>query len=432
MRAFKITTFALILVLAMSLAFVAGLRVNTSLLHQATDPARSLNTLIPILDEAHSAPQLESTMEPLSTFWEVLVRLKTSYVDRLDDDRSLAYGAIQGMLKTLNDPYTRFMDPDSYSSFRTESQGSFEGIGAVLGVSTKDKPEEAEPIIVKPFEGGPAFKAGLKVEDVIVAVDGKPTKGVVLDEVVRWIRGPRGTEITLTIRRKDVEKAFDVPIKRDRVELPTLESEIKDGIGIIRLYAFNENSLMLLDKALTDLQTKKVKGLVLDLRDNPGGLLDVAVGVASRFVANGPVVYVEERGNQETVLKVTPPAVHEYSLPMVVLVNKGSASASEIVSGALQDVDRAALVGETTFGKGLVQTVVPLRDGSAVAITTARYLTPSKRDINHKGIVPDYQVALSEEELKAGQDPQEAKALELVEQARTTPLQAKSSRSGKV
>ena len=432
MRALKIAIFALVIVVALTLAFLAGMHANPALISQATAPAESLSELRPILDQAKSTPDLSSTMEPLSTFWEVLVRLKSSYVDPIKDDRKLGYGAIEGMLKTLGDPYTRFMRPDAYKDFRTESEGSFEGIGAVLGVSSKDKPEESYPIVVNPFKGGPAEAAGLKMNDKIIAVDGKPTKGVMLEDVVRWIRGPRGTEVTLRVLHKGSTKPVDVPIVRAKVNLPTLESEVKDNIGIIHLHAFNEHSVGLLDEALADLQSKHVKGLILDLRGNPGGLLTAAVGVASRFIASGPVVFVEERGNRETALKVSPPAIHEYSLPMAVLVNKGSASASEIVSGALQDLGRAVLVGETTFGKGLVQTVIPLRDGSAVAITTARYLTPNKRDINHKGIDPDVVVPLSDADIKAGRDPQLDKALELVKQGLTTPKEATNREGGPV
>ncbi len=430
MRAFKLTLFAMLVAVALALAFLAGLHANPLRLQEALQPASSLGELVPILNEAKSNPEMADTMEPLSTFWEVLVRLKASYVDPIKDDTKLTYGAIEGMLKTLGDPYTRFMPPDTYKNFRTESEGSFEGIGAVLGVSNKDKPEESYPLVLKPFEGGPAQKAGLKMNDIILKVDGKPTKGKVLDEVVRWIRGPRGSKVVLTIKRKGEPKPLEITIIRQRVNLPTVEHEVKEGIGLIRLYSFNEHAVDELDKALSDLQAKHVKGIILDLRDNPGGLLKAAVGVASRFIASGPIVYVEERGNNETVLKVVPTSIHEYSLPMAVLVNKGSASASEIVSGALQDSGRAVLVGETTFGKGLVQTVIPLRDGSAVAITTARYLTPHKRDINHKGIQPDYEVKLTEADLKAERDPQLEKALELVKKGLTHPKEAVSGGGG--
>ncbi|HIE52482.1 MAG TPA: S41 family peptidase [Armatimonadetes bacterium] len=358
--------------------------------------------------------QENGDVDPVEIFWEVLHHLKDKYVDEITDDRALAYGAIRGMLRTLGDPYTRFMDPKDYRDFQEENQGEFEGIGAMLGID-----RETEKItIIQVFEDNPAARAGLKPGDRILAINGESALDMSLDAAVSKIRGPAGTQVTLRIERPrppaekektspstqpsprlppvreempEIEgEVLDIVITRGRVKIPIVEWRMLEGeIGYAWLKVFNEKSDEQLNAALRDLQEKDMKGFILDLRYNPGGLLDMAVDIASMFVQSGPIVHIKERGHARETLYARPGEYKDLQVPLVVLVNRYSASASEIVAGAVQDTGVGTVVGEPTFGKGLVQTVVALSDNSAVAITTAKYLTPKERDINENGIKPD-------------------------------------------
>ncbi|MCS6831193.1 MAG: S41 family peptidase [bacterium] len=308
------------------------------------------------------------------------------------------------MLAALHDPYTRFMDPNEYRSMQEDTRGDFFGIGAQL------QEKEGQIVIYRPIEGSPADKAGVKAGDVIVEVDRKPVAGMRVDEVVKRIRGPRGTKVELTIRRKGEAKLLHITIVRDLITSPVAYAYMEDetlGIGRVRLEQFNEKCDQLLVQKVRELEAKGLRALILDLRYNPGGLLNVAVDVASRFIDSGVVVLIQEKNGQITRLHTERGrALKPY--PLVVLVNEWSASASEIVAGAIRDNKRGVIIGETTFGKGLVQTIFQLQDNSAVAITTAKYLTPSGYDLNRKvdpegkeirrgGIQPDIAVKQSEE-----------------------------------
>ena len=335
----------------------------------------------------------------MDTYTSVIERLKSdSYYfgrkvgEREMDERELTYSAIRGTLHALDDPFTRFLDPDEYKKMRQENEGNFTGIGAQLETNKKGEVYVKEPLDDPP---SPALRAGVKSNDVILAVDGKVIKGMDILDVVDLIRGEDGTKVRLTFRRPGRPKPFDLTIVRALVQFKMVKSRMldeKNKIGYIQLYQFNEQSDVQFDKALTELDKSHMKGLILDLRGNPGGLLQVAVDIGSRFIESGPVVIIQERGGQRNQLLVEEDKHNHTRYPLVVLVNKSSASASEIVSGAIKDDQAGTLVGVTTFGKGRVQTIMQLQDGSAVAVTTAKYLTPKGTDIHKKGIDPDVKV----------------------------------------
>jgi carboxyl-terminal processing protease len=366
------------------------------------------------------------SLEPLSAYYRVLGYLKDKYAGELDTDSKLTFAAIRGMLRPLDDPYTRFLDPDLYQEMREKNTGEFVGIGAQL---EPDLSKDGYVRVHKPLEGTPAMRAGVKPYDVILKVDGVSTKNMEVDKVVRMIRGREGTPVRLTLRRRTPARTFEVKIVRQHVELPIVESEMLEGkVGLIQLLEFNELSDIKVDRALTQLEAQGMRGLVLDLRGNPGGTLDAAQEVASRFLPRGKtVVHIVEKDGDPEIRKVLEQKHNHrfnqpgHMIPLVVLVNRTSASASEIVSGAIKDLHTGVIMGTQTYGKGLVQTVVPLRGGSAIAITTAKYLTPNGNDINRGkdrrgGIVPDMVVEATEDDWIKQNDVQLKKALEYLHQ----------------
>lgn len=323
----------------------------------------------------------EEAYDTLKTFSEVLTLVQNNYVDS-SESKELIYGAIRGMLATL-DPHSSFMPPELYKEMQIETQGSFGGLGIEITV------RDHALTIVAPIEDTPADHAGLHAGDRIIRIDGELTKDMTLMEAVRKLRGPKGSEVTVTILR-DEQEPFDVTITRDIIEVHSVRaSDLGDGIGYIRLSSFQERTRRDLETALTDLRNKGMRGLVLDLRNNPGGLLSQAVQVADLFLEKGKlIVYTEGRAKNQN-LRFVDEHDNPQDFPMVVVVNRGSASASEIVAGALKDHQRAVLVGTQTFGKGSVQTVIPLDDGSGLRLTTARYFTPNRRSIEGNGMEPD-------------------------------------------
>lgn len=326
----------------------------------------------------------------IESYSSVIERLRADYYGKEVDARELTYAAIRGLLRPLDDPYTRFMDPEEYRRMREENEGNFTGIGAQLDTNSK-----GEVYVKEPLPDAPAIRAGVKAKDVILAVDGRSIKGMDIQDVVKLIRGKENTKVRLTLRRPSRPKPFDVVIVRKVVDFRMVTSRMVDTeskIGYIRLYQFNEKSDEQFDQALTALEKQQMRGLILDLRANPGGLLQVAVDIGSRFIESGPIVIIQERGGQKNPLYVEESKHNHKRYPLVVLVDKLSASASEIVSGAIKDDKAGTIVGVTTFGKGRVQTILPCNDGSAVAITTAKYLTPKGTDIHKKGITPDVKV----------------------------------------
>ena len=304
-----------------------------------------------------------------------------------------AYEAIRGMLGSLDDPYTRFLDPREFKEMQIDTSGELSGVGIQLSLDKETK----NLVVVSPIEGSPASRAGVQPKDVIVAIDGKPTKGMSTEDAVKLIRGQAGTSVTLTLKRK--AQTLEVPLTRERIELHAVDHQINtsaDGVkvGYIRLKQFNATATKDMRQAVKDLEEKGAQGYVLDLRSNPGGLLMASVEIARQWLNEGTIVSTKTRDGIQDVKRANGRALT--SKPMVVLVNEGSASASEILSGALQDNNRAVLVGQKTFGKGLVQSVRGLSDGSGMTVTIAKYLTPSGRDIHKYGIAPDVTAKMTE------------------------------------
>lgn len=323
-----------------------------------------------------------------ATFLQVYDLLKNEYVERELKDNDLVYGAIRGMLGSLDDPYTRFMDPKAFQSMQDERQGSFGGIGIQIGI------KDGKLSVIAPMEGTPAFKAGLKAGDHIMEIDGKPTKDMAEAEAVSMIRGARGTKVTLTIKHQGASESRKVAIVRDNIVTKAVKiEEIEGNLGYVRLSTFMSNEAgQEVKQALTKFNKKD--GIIVDLRGNPGGLLPNAVDIGSMFIKDGPIVQLVNREGEKQFLKASGRVVVDNKIPVVVLIDGGSASASEILAGALQDTKRATLIGTKSFGKGLVQTVHSLSDGSGVAITTQKYLTAGGHDIHKKGVEPDIKIEL--------------------------------------
>jgi len=326
------------------------------------------------------------TYEQLKIFGSVLDLVQRNYVEEIPP-KQLIYGAVQGMLQSL-DPHSSFMKPEDYQELQIETKGSFTGIG--IEISLKD----GILTVVSPIEGTPAYEAGLKANDKILKIDGKTTKNMTLIESVKLLRGAKGTKVTISIYREGWRQLKDITLTRDVIPIQSVRSRIlEDGYGYIRVSNFQDKTISELEKALKELEEGKgLKGLVLDLRNNPGGLLDQAVKVADVFLEKGLVVYTDGRMEEQKMRFEAHKNRHSHNYPIAVLVNEGSASASEIVAGALQDHKRAIILGVRTFGKGSVQTIIPLEDGSAVRLTTARYYTPNGRSIQAKGIEPDIEI----------------------------------------
>ncbi|MDZ7673394.1 MAG: S41 family peptidase [Halanaerobiales bacterium] len=326
---------------------------------------------------------LADELTPLNNLQNVIYLIDNFYVeDRNLDD--LVDSAINGMLQEL-DPYSSYLSPDEYEEMQVEFEGEFGGIGIVITV------RENKLTIVSPIKNTPGERAGLKAGDVIKAVDGQLTSEISQQKAVDLMRGEPGTHVTLTILRGE-EEEFDLDITRAIIEVPYVEHNMEtDKIGYVSIAQFVNDVGYKTRDAIKDLESKGAQALILDLRSNPGGILDEAVKVASNFIKEGTVVTVKSRRSKDETFNAKPD-IEATELPVIVLINEGSASASEIVAGAISDTDRGKLLGQKTFGKGTVQTVIPLGDGSALRLTTARYYTPDGTFIHEKGIEPDYKV----------------------------------------
>ncbi len=336
-----------------------------------------------LISEPISA-KTSGTYENLKVFADVLSIVKRNYVEEVDS-KDLIYGAINGMLTSL-DPHSSFMPPESFKEMQVETKGSFGGVGIEItmrsGVLT----------VVSPIDDTPAFKAGIEAGDIIIKIDGERTADMGIMDAVKRMRGKKKTKVVLTIVREGVLEPVDYPIVRAIIKIKSVKYEVlEDSYGYVKITQFQERTTRDLRKALADITKKTggMKGLVLDFRNNPGGLLDQAVKVTDTFLSSGMIVYTDGRLESQKMEFHAREAGTEPDYPIVVLVNAGSASASEIVAGALQDTGRGIVLGTKSFGKGSVQTILPLEDGSGIRITTARYYTPSGRSIQAEGIVPD-------------------------------------------
>lgn len=327
-----------------------------------------------------------SDFESIELFTDVMAIVKKSYVEEVDT-KKLVYGAINGMLSSL-DPHSSFMPPDTYKEMKIDTKGAFGGLG--IEISVKD----GVLTVISPIEDTPAFKAGIKAGDMILKIDDKFTKDLNINDAVKRMRGIKGTKVVLTIMREGFDKPKEFPLVRDIIQVKSVRFHLTDGgYGYVRIAQFQEKTDDDLGKALKAMKEEykaELKGLVLDMRNDPGGLLDQAVKVADHFVPEGHlIVYTEGREKDSKMQFTAKKGGKEANYPIVVLINGGSASASEIVAGALQDHKRAIVLGTQSFGKGSVQTIIPLLDDSGLRLTTARYYTPKGRSIQAKGITPD-------------------------------------------
>ena len=330
-------------------------------------------------------PNNDDVYQGLSNFTRVLDLIQRNYVENVDG-QELTTKAIEGMLRSL-DPYSAYLTPERYRELEIGTSGEFGGVGMQVTA------EKGYLMVIAPIEGGPAEKAGIKPRDLIVEIDGQSTKGMVVQEAVNLLRGPKGSSVNVTFEREGLKEPFRVDLIRDKIKVKSVKYELLDnGIGYIKLSQFQENSSKELRDSLLQLESqngRKLKGVVLDLRNNPGGLLGEAISVVDEFIDQGLIVSVKGRteGKARDHYATKNGEFQEY--PMVVIVNDGSASASEVVAEALQDNKRATILGTTTFGKGSVQTIIRLEDGSGLKLTTAKFYAPSGRSISEVGITPD-------------------------------------------
>jgi carboxyl-terminal processing protease len=329
----------------------------------------------------------EKTYQTLKLFTEVLEELEKNYVDEVDADE-LIHNAIKGMVGNL-DPHSSFMPPEAFDDLQDDTKGEFSGIGIVITM------KEGILTVVSPIEGTPAYKAGIQAGDIIIKIDDSSTKGMALWEAVGKMRGPRYKKVLITVIRQGETVPLAFALKRDLIPMTSVRSAVlKPGYGYLRVTNFRMNTTEDMEKQLKKLETGNVplRGLVIDLRDNPGGLLDQAIKISDLFLDQGSIVSIKGRLEKNTQVFNAYPDQEERDYPIVVLINGGSASASEIVAGALQDHSRALILGTPSFGKGSVQTVRPLKDGFGIKYTIARYYTPNGRSIQAKGIQPDIEV----------------------------------------
>jgi carboxyl-terminal processing protease len=400
-RSIPRSTFILSLILITTVAFSAGFFIGES---------RGVRSVVPegegvVLGQGQNSPY--ATDVEFEQFWDIWNFLKEEYVQQPVSDMDLFYGALKGLVAGVEDPYSVYFDPEEAADFAASLEGSFEGIGAEIGI------REERLVVVAPLEGMPASIAGLLPGDWIVLIDGVETFDMSVEEAVMNIRGEKGTEVVLTISRDGVEEIFEVPIIRDKIVIDSVSWETDaNNIMEISLTHFNHDTVELFNAAVQEALAQNVEGIVLDLRSNPGGLLTSAIDVAAAWVGYDTVLIERMQSDSTSFNGMT--SARLAGIPTVVLVNGGSASASEIVAGALQDYGYATVVGTLTYGKGSVQDYRELDDGSAVKITTAEWYTPEGRSINETGIEPDITIDYTLEDYEADLDPQKDTAVEII------------------
>ncbi|MCC6323244.1 S41 family peptidase, partial [Candidatus Nomurabacteria bacterium] len=353
-----------------------------------------------------------TTMTDFNPYWKVWNVLSDKSIKAKEiTDQERLWGSIQGLASSFNDPYTVFFPPEENKLFNDTIKGSFSGIGAEVGMKNKFI------TIISPLKDSPSYKAGLLSGDVIVKIDGKDTKNMSIDAAINLIRGKKGTTVELTIFRSGEKKTRNFSIVRDTVEIPTIETELRnDGIFVIKFYSFSENSGHLFDNALKEFIKSKSDKMIIDLRGNPGGYLSVAVDIASNFIDEGKIIAIEDFGNakDQEIYRSYGTKTFDVNPKLVVIVDGGSASASEILAGALKEHKVATIVGNTTFGKGSVQELVKITDDTSLKVTIAKWLTPNGLSISDHGLEPDVKVVLTEKDIESKNDIQLEKAVEIL------------------
>jgi carboxyl-terminal processing protease len=344
-----------------------------------------------------------------SLFWEAYHKLKEKFVDKEKIDiQKIIYGAISGMVNSLQDPYTVFLTPEQSKRFEEDVRGTFEGVGMEIGI------KKGQLQVIAPLEGTPAQKAGLKAGDKILKIDDKSTEEMTLEEAVSLIRGPKGTKVKLTIFREGWEKEREFEIIREVIQVPSLKWEMKDDIIYLRIYQFSERASFDFARAAIEILSKPSPKMVLDLRDNPGGYLEVAQDIAGWFLEEGKTVVIEDFGNGEKKEYKSQGPAKFLDYKIVIIINQGTASGAEILAGALRDNLGTILIGEKSFGKGSVQEMEKLSGGSSLKITVAKWLTPKGKLISEIGLEPDIKVEMTEKDFEEGRDPQLDKAIEIL------------------
>lgn len=362
-RKTKLGLVCILSMLVLSMVFGAGCMLSLGTRTTAPAPTQGLNA--GLMNEA----------------WNIISRY---YVEpEKVESAALNEGALKGIVQALDDPYSGYLNAEAYEFEKSDMQGSFGGIGASVSVN-KNK----EPIIVAPMKGSPAERAGIRTGDIIKAVDDKATEGLSLLETISMVRGPVGTKVKLVIIHQDSEEPVEIMITREEINSTSVEYQMEDNVAYIRIYSFNERTNLEVNSALKNMDLNKARGIILDLRSNPGGLVTALIDVASHFIKEGVIITLRDNQGKTTSESVRPNGVYT-TLPMVVLVDQYSASASEVLSGALQDYKRATIAGTATLGKGSYNSFFELSDGSAIYLTIGRWLTPNGREIEGKGITPD-------------------------------------------
>lgn len=393
----------IIIPIAAFLIIVASFNVGV-LVGQASGTSNPSTHLLNIFTDQQASAAVPEGVD-LDTFWRVWNIINEKYVtSKMPSDNEKTWGAISGLVGSLGDPYSVFMPPQEAKMFEDDVNGSFDGVGMEVGL------RDSIITVISPLKNTPADRAGIMAGDKIVQIDGTSTNDLTLDEAVKLIRGPRGTTVTLSIVREGADAPLELKVVRDTINIPIVNTTLrKDGVFVIELYSFSETSPKLFAKAINEFKQSGSHKLILDLRNNPGGLLDAATDIAGNFLPEGKLVASENygAGKPETEHRTTGNfLLKDYNYKMIILMNQGSASASEILAGALSEYKIAQLIGEKSYGKGSVQELMNFDDGSSLKLTIARWLTPNGISISEKGLTPDVRVPLTAEDIKAGKDPQ--------------------------
>ncbi len=398
------------------LGFLLGWTLNqksqnpTSIISTATTGISTENeTKISIVDISTPRKKTKPKDVDLDIFWETWNTLEANFLnpDKIKTKEQI-YGATRGMVASLEDPYTTFMTPKETSDFEESISGEFEGIGAEIAI------KEGKLTIVAPLKGSPAELAGIRAGDIVLEIDGEPTFGISTEKAIMQIRGPEGEKVVLSIYREGEKKPLEITIVRDKIVLESVEWEMKDDVAFITISQFGTDAASEFQEAVNEILLQNPRGIIIDLRNNGGGLLDVCLKISTEFFDQKIIVKTKGRkfGDSGDIISGRDGAFLD--IPVVVLVNKGSASASEIFAGAIQDHNRGLVIGETTFGKGSVQNVIPLGDGSSLKVTIAEWLTPEGRSIHKTGIKPCETIEFTEEDFIEKRDPVLERALDLV------------------